>query len=173
MFLELLATVIAGIAAAGVVMLLNRLTGRRLPGWCAPTGAGLAMVAMTISMEYSWYGRTVAALPEGITVAQSVEKQSFYQPWTYVVPYVNQFVAIDRATMKRHPALPDRRIADLYFFGRWSPLRTMPVAFDCGQGRRAILGTATQFGQNGEILNADWVDVGPDDLVLDAACEVS
>ena len=36
MFLELIAVIFAGIAAAGVVMLLNRTLKGRLPRWMAP-----------------------------------------------------------------------------------------------------------------------------------------
>ena len=35
MFVELIAAFVAGIAAAGVVMLVNRLLGGRLPRWFA------------------------------------------------------------------------------------------------------------------------------------------
>lgn len=173
MFLELIGTVFAGIAAAGVVMLLNRVTGGHLPRWAAPVGAGLAMLAMTVSMEYSWYSRTIATLPEGVEVAETVEKKSLYQPWTYVVPYVSRFVAVDAASIKRHSDRPDQRIVDLYFFGRWSPLRKMPVAFDCATSRSAVLSSETQFGSDGDIVNADWRDVGEDAVVLNAACKVS
>lgn len=172
MFLELIGTVFAGIAAAGLVMLLNRVTGGRLPRWAAPVSAGLAMIAMTISMEYSWYSRTLASLPDDVEVAETVEKKSFYQPWTYVVPYVSRFVAVDAASIKRHPDRPDQRIVDLYFFGRWSPLRKMPVAFDCAKSRSAVLSGDTQFGNDGDIVNADWRDVGDDAAVLDTACKV-
>ncbi|MDU9007064.1 hypothetical protein [Sedimentitalea todarodis] len=173
MFLELIGTVFAGIAAAGLVMLLNRVTGGRLPRWAAPVAAGLAMITMTISMEYSWYSRTIATLPEDVEVAETVEKKSFYQPWTYVVPYISRFVAVDNASVKRHPERPDQRIVDLYFFGRWSPLRKMPVAFDCATSRSAVLSSDTQFASNGDIVDADWRNVGEDAVVLNAACKVS
>lgn len=172
MFLELIGTVFAGIGMAGVVILLNRLTGRRLPGWAAPVAAGLGMIAMTMSMEYSWFSRTAATLPEGVTVAETHEKQGLYQPWTYLVPYVDRFAAVDTLSVKRHRDLPDRRIADLYFFGRWSALRKMPVAFDCAGGRRAILTSGTEFDSAGDIVNASWTNVGIEDPVLAVTCEV-
>lgn len=173
MFLELIGTVFAGIATAGLVMLLNRFTGGRLPRWASPVAAGLAMIFMTISMEYSWYSRTIATLPPDVEVAETVEKKSLYQPWTYVVPYVSRFVAVDAASLKRHPDRPDQRIIDLYFFGRWSPLRKMPVAFDCATSRSSVLSSDTQFGTDGDIVNADWRDVGKDAAVLNAVCKVS
>ncbi|MEY8840711.1 hypothetical protein AB9K41_16945, partial [Cribrihabitans sp. XS_ASV171] len=120
--------------------MLGKLTGGRLPRWMTPVAAGLGMIAVTISSEYSWFSRTASALPDGLVVAQTVEKRAFYQPWTYVTPYVNRFVAADIATMQSHPENPDQKIAQLYFFGRWSAVEKMPVAFDCAGGRRAMLG---------------------------------
>ena len=57
MFWELIAVFVAGFAGAGAVMLLNRVTGGRLPRWLMPLGAGAAMLVATISSEYGWYGR--------------------------------------------------------------------------------------------------------------------
>ncbi len=173
MFLELIGTVFAGIAAAGVIMLVNRITGGRLPRWVAPVAAGLAMILVTISMEYSWYSRTAANLPEGVFVAQPIEKRSLYQPWTYVAPYVNRFVAVDVLSLRLHEQVPDQRIVDLYFFGRWAPLAKLPVLFDCAGNRRAILKQGTEFGGDGQIVNADWIRVEADDPVLVSACGAS
>ncbi|MCB1310968.1 MAG: hypothetical protein KDK29_03335 [Sedimentitalea sp.] len=173
MFLELIATVFAGLAMAGVVMLVNRLTGGRLPRWTAPVAAGLAMLATTISNEYSWYSRTTEGLPEGLTVAQAVESRRAYRPWTYLVPYVDRFVALDEASLQRHPALPDQRIADLYFFGRWSPVKKMPVLFDCAGHRQASLMDGVEFDPDGQVSDAAWIRVEAGDPVLTAVCEVS
>lgn len=171
MFLELMATIFGGIGAAGVVMLLNRLLGGRLPRWLAPVGAGAAMIATTISMEYSWYGRTVDNLPEGLVVAQAVEQRAFYQPWTYAVPYVNRFVAVDMATMRTHPERPDQRLADLYFFGRWSAVDKLPVATDCDGRRRAMLADGIDFDADGSVAGANWIALSGPDPVLDTICE--
>ena len=38
MFIELIATIFAGIACAGVMLLLTRTVGRRLPKWLVPVG---------------------------------------------------------------------------------------------------------------------------------------
>ncbi|WP_424986430.1 hypothetical protein [Microbulbifer sp. S227A] len=173
MFLELIGTVFAGVAAAGVVMLLNRMSGGRLPRWAIPVFAGLAMISMTISMEYSWYERTRDTLPPEVEIAQTVEKKSLYQPWTYLVPYVNRFVAVDAASLKQHPGQPGQRIVDLYFFGRWSPLRKVPVAFDCAANRSAVLDGDTEFGSDGNITNANWQPAAAEADVLATACKLS
>lgn len=174
MFLELIGTVFAGVAMAGVVLLLNRVTGGRLPRWITPVAAGLAMIAITISMEYSWFSRTVATLPDRVTVAQSVEKNSsFYQPWTYVAPYVDRFVAIDELSLRQNSDIPDQRIVDLYFFGRWTPMNKVPVLFDCANLRLANLVDGVEFDSDGAVIDPQWVELGADDVVLNSACGVS
>lgn len=73
MFLELIATFIAGFAAAGVMMLVNRMSGGRLPRWLVPVVAGLAMIGTTIASEYNWFDRTRGTLPNGFEVVTFVE----------------------------------------------------------------------------------------------------
>ena len=58
--------VFAGIACAGVAMLVNVFTGRRVPKWMTPVAAGGGMGAMTISNEYTWFDRTAERLPDGV-----------------------------------------------------------------------------------------------------------
>ena len=74
MFVELIATIFAGIACAGIAMLLNRLTGRRLPKWIIPIAAGAGMLGMTVSNEYTWYSRTAETLPEGLANERKLAK---------------------------------------------------------------------------------------------------
>ena len=173
MFLELIATVFAGIAMAGVVMLFNKLTGGRLPSWLTPVAAGLAMIGSTIASEYGWYGRTTGTLPDGMVIAQTVENQSFYRPWTYVSPYVDRFVAVDETSLRQNPNVPGQRIADLYFFGRWAPVSKVPVLMDCTGARRASLADGVTFDDSGAVSDARWITVPGDDPVLKAVCEVA
>lgn len=171
MFLELIAVFVAGFAGAGVVLILNKLLGGRLPRWFMPVGAGLAMLAATISNEYGWYPRTVQNLPEGLVVATTVEEQAFYRPWTYARPFVSRFLAVDTGTMRSNPALPDQRIVDVYAFGRWSPVVQLTLALDCATGRQATLGEGISFADDGSIEGADWRAVGADDPILQTGCE--
>ncbi len=170
MFIELIGTIVAGIACAGIVMLLNRVTGRRLPKWVTPVVAGLGMVAMTISNEYTWYDRTAEILPGGVVVAMTVEEQSWLGPWTQIWPYTKRFVAVDRAATLRSAAAPDQRLTDLYFFGRWSPVNKAPVLFDCLNVQSAVMIDGASFGSNGQIENAEFRTVPPDDPVLKLVC---
>ena len=92
MFFELIATITIGVGAAGVAMLARRLSGRRLPGWVTPVTAGAAMIGFVLWAEYSWYGRTVAALPDGVEVATANESRQVYRPWTYVAPLTDRLM---------------------------------------------------------------------------------
>lgn len=171
MFFELIATIVAGFAAAGVVMVINITLGRRLPKWLMPVAAGLAMFGVTISNEYSWFDRTTAGLPERIQVAVTVEERSWLRPWTQVQPYTKRFVAADLSAIQRNESVPEQRIASLYFFGRWSPVRQTPALFDCGGARSALLGEGVSFAEGGAVAGADWRAMTPDDPLLKLVCE--
>ncbi len=170
MLYEFIAVIAGGFAGGGLAALLNRLTGRHLPKWLTPVAAGLAMLAVAISNEYGWYNRTIAALPEGLVVAQTVEDQAIYRPWTYAVPYVSRFVAVDRTSMRTHAAHPDQAMVDLMFFARWSPVHIVPVLFDCAGSRQALLLDGAVFADDGSVSDAQWEQVAADNPVLRTAC---
>lgn len=170
MFIELIGTVFAGIACAGLAMILNIATGRRLPKWLMPVAAGLGMIAMTVSNEYTWFDRTSERLPEGVEIAITVTEQGWFRPWTMVWPYTKRFAAVDTGTIRRHENLPEQRIADLYFFGRWAPVNQAPVMFDCIKLRSALLIDGASFAEDGTLSDADWEDLPADDPVLKLVC---
>ncbi|MCB1347837.1 MAG: hypothetical protein KDK11_04050 [Maritimibacter sp.] len=170
MFWELIATFVAGVAAAGVVLLLNKLLRGRLPRWLMPVAAGAAMIAMAIYNEYGWFPRTEANLPESLEIIDKVESRAWYRPWTYVTPFVERFVAVDRASVRTHEARPDYRLADVYLFGRWSPVHRLPVLADCAEWRRAALTDGFAFEADGSVTGADWASVAEDDAIVAALC---
>ncbi|CUH43809.1 hypothetical protein [Ruegeria atlantica] len=172
MFLELIGTIFAGFAFAGIVMVLNKLTGGRLPRWMTPVAAGLGMIGMTITSEYSWYDRTRDTLPEGMTVIQEVESRAFYRPWTYAVPFVDRFAAIDAGSVRTNEQVPEQRLVELYFFGRWAPVSKLPVVVNCKEFSRANLADGAEFADDGRLLNADWIDVTASDPIVEATCGV-
>ncbi|SDC94741.1 hypothetical protein [Ruegeria marina] len=171
MFLELVGTLVAGLAIAGVVMALNRFTGGRLPRWLAPVAAGCGMIGVTIASEYGWYTRTRANLPETMRIVEEVESRALYRPWTYVAPFVGRFAAIDAGSVRTNPSQPGQRLVDLYFFGRWAPVTKLPVLVDCDGHRRASLAGGAEFAADGSVAEADWRRPPPDDPVILATCE--
>ncbi|MCI2399266.1 hypothetical protein [Aliiroseovarius subalbicans] len=170
MFYELVATLVAGVAAAGVVLALNQLTGKRLPKWMMPVGAGLGMILVSIANEYAWYDRNAGNLPEGLVVAQTIENSSSYRPWTKVKPYIDRFVAVDVQSIRIHPEAPERRMVDTLFMGRWAAVNKLTVLADCDAGRRAALFDTVGFGADGSVQGAEWVTVPGDDPLLTTIC---
>jgi hypothetical protein len=135
-----------------------------------PVTAGVAMLAVTITNEYGWYPRTSQSLPDGLTVALTVEDTAFYRPWTYAKPFVSRFLAVDEASVQTHDALPDQRIADVYAFQRWTAPSRVSVAIDCAEGRRAEIAEGTTVSEDGSLQGVPWRDVPMDDPVLTVVC---
>ncbi|MFP4207850.1 MAG: hypothetical protein ACLFSC_04270 [Wenzhouxiangella sp.] len=170
MLLEFLAAVVLGVAVAGVVMAINRITGRRLPGWLAPAGAGAAMIAFIVSMEYSWSARTIGTLPEGVKVVSVSRESMWFRPWTYLQPLSLRMIALDTRRNRSHPGQPDRVMTSVVLLGRWMPPRQIPVVFDCAAHRRADLHAGVELDEAGNLPGADWRALDPDDPALALAC---
>lgn len=164
MFLELIAVFVAGFAGAGLMMLLSKLSGGRLPRWIVPLGAGAAMFATGISSEYSWYSRISGALPEGLVVAQSADSTALWRPWTYVVPMTDRFIAVDANNLRANEQTEALYLADLYFYGRWQTIKSVQMMVDCAAGRRAD----PALGDGSVPV---WRDVGAADPIVATVCE--
>lgn len=172
MALELFAAVTAAFALAGIALLLRKLTGQRLPKWIVPVAAGLGMVGYTIWSEYSWYPRSVAALPPGVTVVSVDAQPSGMRPWTMVAPVKLRFLAMDLRAGAQHPVNADLRLVRLFAFARWQPVRDTAMVFDCAQGAQVLLQPGIEITADGQLISADWVTPGTADeaAMLATAC---
>jgi hypothetical protein len=170
MFLELIATFSIGFGAAGVILLVNWISRGRLPKALLPIGAGAAMIGFTVWSEYNWYPRTLAQMPEGIVILTEIEKQAFYQPWSYVKPYVDRFAAVDTARALRNENVPDQVIVPIVVMGRWAPGSEIPVIVDCAGSRRADMADGMEFDDQGAPVGADWIALEEGDPLLQAVC---
>lgn len=170
MYVDIITIIAAGFAAAGVVMILNRLTGKRLPRWAIPAGAGAGMILMSLTNEYRWYPRTLNLLPEGFEVISTAEHSALYSPWTYLVPYVDRFAAVDVDGVQRNADQPDLRLSRVIVFTRWAPVQVRPAVFDCALGRSALLDPGAIFNDDGSIRVARWDQTGADDPATAAIC---
>lgn len=137
MFVELIATFFAAIGVVGLVLLLNRISGGRLPKWSVPVAAGLTMIGYTIWSEYSWADRKKADLPEGMVVLREIEETAVWKPWTYLAPQVTGLVVLDSATVRRKEDAADMRLVEMYLFGRWRRPANVPQLVDCAAPARA------------------------------------
>lgn len=162
MFYELIAVLVAGLAGAGVVMLLRKATGARLPRWMIPIGAGAAMLAASIAGEYGWYGSTAKALPAGVEVVETHDSSALWRPWTYVWPMTDRFIAVDAAGRRENAQNDDLFIVRAFSFARWKPTREVEIMVDCASSRTAI-----PAGDGGQPL---WRDAGPEDSIVAAVC---
>lgn len=170
MYVDIITIIAAGFAAAGIALILNRLTGRRLPRWIVPATAGAGMILMSLTNEYRWYPRTAGLLPEGYEIISTADYSAPFSPWTYVVPYVNRFAAVDVAGAQRNADQPDLRLTDVVFFTRWQRMQSRNAVFDCAQGRSALLDGDAVINDDGSIRVARWDQTGLDDPATALVC---
>lgn len=170
MLMDFIATIASGAGMAGCVLILNRLTGKRLPRWILPASIGAAMVIFSIWREYTWYPQVRAQLPEGVVIATAPADRVVYRPWTYIFPLITRFVAVDRTEMFRSESNPDMFVASAVVIQRWTATHRVPMAFDCAGMRRADLFEGADLSAGGTLTGADWRQVDQSDALLRAAC---
>ena len=168
MIWEWIATITAGLGAAGLLMLL-RLFYKRLPKSLIPAAAGLGMLLFQIHSEYTWFDHTRSLLPKSAVVVAEVSESAFYRPWSYVKPQVLKFVAIDSA--KTVPVGESGQIlqTNLYFFERRMSAQTWPILINC---QTRLQANAPQQN-NGEPLSIDaeaWSKTDYSEKIAQAIC---
>ena len=133
---EWIATLFAGLGAAGIMLGLKRLF-QKIPKWAVPAGAGLGMMLFQVYSEYTWYGHTRSLLPPGTEIVAEIPETAVYKPWSYIKPQVLKFVAVD--TVKTIPVNGNGDVvqANLYFFERRMSANTWPVLVDCRKQMQA------------------------------------
>ena len=150
MIWEFVATLSAGIGAAGIMMMI-RLFIKKLHKWLVPAAAGLGMIGFQVYSEYTWFSHTRSLLPESAVVLAEVPENAFYKPWSYIKPQVLKFVAID--TAKTAPGGESGQVlqTNLYFFERRMSAQTWPILINC---QTRLQANAPQQN-NGEPLSVD------------------
>ena len=165
--MELIASFVAGFGAAGLVLVINMLTGNRLPKWIMPVAAGLTMISFAIWSEYSWAARTQAALPEGVEVIDTVEVSRIWKPWTYIVPQTTRIMAADVSGVRDNDSVQGTRLIDLYLYERWQAPGTVMQLVNCDDPARALV-TDAALADPEEAAN--WLSVTREDPIYGAAC---
>lgn len=166
MLLELMASLAAAVGAAGIMLLVVRLSGRRLPRWLVPAAVGLAMLGYTLWSEYTWGNRIAARLPEGVVEVVRVDERIWWKPWTLAVPQTTRMMAANIAGAATREDAPGVRIVTLYFFARWMSTRSVPVLIDCAAGAQADASEAALADPRA----ATWLPLGADDPLIRAVC---
>ncbi|PTW51606.1 hypothetical protein [Rhodovulum kholense] len=166
MYIELIAIIVAGIGTGGLVLVVNRLTGRRLPRFAVPLAAAVAMLAYALWSEHTWGARTVASLPEGVVEVTHVDETIAWKPWTLVAPVTTRLMAANLIGAQSRPDAPEVRLVELYLLARWHAARTVTVLIDCAAPARAEATDATLT----DPAVADWQPLAPGDPLVRAIC---
>jgi len=171
MIIDFIGAIATGLGLLGIVLLLNRLTGRRLGRWIYPATVALGMIGYTVWAEYSWPVRTVEGSPH-LVLASANRQGVFYRPWTYVWPQRTRLILIDRSQTLIHPDFPQMVRTQVVFIGRWEPIRVAGVIFDCAARARADLAQGVELNADGTLEGGSWRVLEADDPVLATACAV-
>jgi len=170
MAFELIASIVAAVALAGVALILRKMLPGVMPKWSVPVAAGLGLVGFTVWSEYDWFARVSAELPEGVEVVLAQTEAQPLRPWTYLAPITTRFVAMDLRALARHPERPDLVMAKLYNFGRWQPVKDALMILDCGARRQVLVTEGVSVTSDGTLVGAEWQVVGAEDGFQQAAC---
>lgn len=170
MFLGYIGAIAGGISLAAVLLIISKTFRLNLPRWLYPATGGLGMLLLTIHIEYSWFNQVRSTLPDEIEVVETFDYSVPYQPWTYLAPRINRFVAIDHTTARTNPDVENFVLIDVILMERFSPTFVATNFVDCQAGARLLVGDDTQLDENGLPLDGDWSSVGLDDPLVAAAC---
>lgn len=101
MLWTLLAIVVTGLGAAGIALLLRKLTRNRLPRWIVPLFGGLGMLGYQVFYEYSWFDHQQQRQPPESVVVASEAGQVFWRPWSFFMPMTTAFTVLDTKSVVR------------------------------------------------------------------------
>ena len=116
MFCNFVATILCGVAAAGIAMVIRTATAKKAPRWLVPVFAGLGMMGYQIYMEYNWYDQMTARMPASSVVVATEAQAEFWRPWSFAFPQINRITVLDQDSITRSPASPDTARFQLYHF---------------------------------------------------------
>ncbi|WP_447928040.1 hypothetical protein [Vreelandella sp. EE27] len=129
MIWHLVAAVFAALAAAGVGLILRKLSRGRLPKWIVPVMAGLGMLGYQIHVEYSWFDHKKAQLPASTEVVDSATGTEIWRPWTFFFPMTTRFSVIDQQSIQRSGENAELAEFMLYHFERHHTDLVIPKAY--------------------------------------------
>lgn len=170
MFWELVATVFAGLGAAGIALMLHKLSAQKLPRYLVPVFAGLGMLGFQIYGEYNWYSHQTSLLPEGVVVVKAVEEQISWRPWTFIKPQISRFMAVDVKNSVANSNNANLVLANLYLFERRQAAINVKLVIDCQAQKRANFTEQLTLPVAGEAAGADFVAISADEKMLLAVC---
>ncbi|RUR27586.1 hypothetical protein [Vreelandella nanhaiensis] len=154
MIWHLIAAVFAGLAGAGIGLLLRTLSGKRLPKWIVPVFGGLGMLAYQIQVEYMWFEHKQAQLPDTAMVISSDTSSAVWRPWTFAFPMTTKFSVVDSDNIVTRE-IDGTQVVEfiLYQFERHHTdiLITQPYVLNCASRELIPMNTDTGEAQLSEL----------------------
>ncbi|MCH8538587.1 MAG: hypothetical protein LAT66_12555 [Alkalimonas sp.] len=166
MFWEFIATIFAGMGAAGIALTLRFLSRKKLATWWIPIAAGVGMLSFQIYTEYTWFEHQKTLLPPGVDVVRTAEQTAFWRPWSYVFPQTLRFIAADLKNASHNEHNPDLVRLNLYLFERRMAARKITTVIHCRQQARADYHEQLHLPAQGEALSSEWYVLAPEDPML-------
>lgn len=172
MYVFIFTTVVVGFAAAGVVMLLFRLWGRKAPKYLIPFVAALAMFGYMIWDEYSWFERYEARLPQTVMIVETFADENVFAPWTLINAPINRFTAVDGEKLVENPNNPDEKRVTTLLLRKGGETLALTHLVDCAKGQRGYITPETRLDGNGFPIEInDWYSMDADDPIRSAVCK--
>ncbi|TLP48184.1 hypothetical protein FDK21_00505 [Cohaesibacter sp. CAU 1516] len=170
MLFILLGTFVAGVGAAGFIILFYKMILKRpRPKAAVPLAAGTAMILLQIVLDYGWYARATSDFDDNVVILRTAEGTSLLQPLSFIVPRTDRFLAIDKATIKKNDDYPGIRLATLFQAEKDGPTTTILQMIDCIGGKRADWSANKPLTEDA-IGTANWFDIDGTDPLFDAVC---
>ena len=172
MLFTLLGTFIAGIGAAGIVILVYKYILRReRPKVAVPAAAGITMILMQVVLDYGWYSRATADFDKDVIVLRTSEGTSLLQPLSFIIPRTDRFLAFDKASLKTNDSLPGIKMGTMFQVEKDGPTTQILQIFDCVNARRADWSGNMPLDSDVLAQKAKWFDLTSGDPLFAAACE--
>ncbi len=170
MLWDLIATIVSGVGAAGIGLLLRKLTAQRAPRYLVPVFAAAGMLGFQIFSEYQWFEHQKSLLPEGVVVVKAVAESTAWRPWSYLRPQVVRFMALDVKNATANQQNPQLMLATLYLFERRSPAAAIRQVIHCGLQYRADFTEQLPIPAAGTALGQAWHPIGSGEQALLQVC---
>jgi hypothetical protein len=170
MLWDVIATIVSGVGAAGIALLIVKLSARRAPRYLVPFFAAAGMLGFQIYSEYQWFDHQQSLLPEGVVVVKAVAESTPWRPWSYLQPQIIRFIALDVKNASANQQNSQLMLATLYLFERRSPAIAVKQVIHCGLKHRADFNDALTIPAVGAALDQSWHPISDDEQALLQVC---
>ncbi len=118
--------------------------------------AAAGMLGFAVYDEYTWFDRASAGMPTTHQVVRSYGTSVAYQPWTFAVPRIYKFDAVDVTSLRSNPNASDLLLVKVLRVTRNISSEAVSTLVQCPQSRFAEITPQTTFNDAGLPTNANW-----------------